>query len=283
VLFPVPRLTDVNKDVQVSPELEEVVRRAMAKDPAQRFSSMREFADALLSTPEGAMMTRTGSSPALGSWSGGESTSRPATQVRGTPLAAASSVPPVTSGRSLWLGLGGVLLLAGLGTGAWVLFPRAPEASLDPAQPRPAELPETTAQAATAPGPELAPEAAPGQPAAEPTLPQPPEPAPTPNRVVLQVNTTPAGAVLMKNDFQVCDATPCDVLAEPDETLVLTAQLGARRGQAKVLAQRDQTISIVLGSAPRKAPQPSAPPPPAEGPKLCEVVVDGLKILRPCN
>src|SRR5690606_25824112 len=101
---------------------------------------------------------------------------------------------------------------------------------------------------------------------------------------------TPSGAVLMKDGFQVCDSTPCEVQTSPNETLVLSAQLGARRGEAKVLPQRDQKISIVLRPAPtakavsKRSPAPeTAPPASAEGPKLCEVVVDGLKILRPCH
>ena len=102
--------------------------------------------------------------------------------------------------------------------------------------------------------------------------------------VRLQVITTPPGAVLFKDDFQVCDSTPCEVRAEVDENLVLTARLGNRTGRAKVLAQRDQRISIALAPAPkaRKPATTAAAPAPESSPKLCEVVVDGLKILRPC-
>src|SRR5690606_40941261 len=96
--------------------------------------------------------------------------------------------------------------------------------------------------------------------------PEDPQPAP----VVLHVTTTPSGAVLFKDEFQVCDSTPCEVLAEPNETLVLTAQLGGRRAQAKVLAQRDQKITITLPTSASK-PRSTATSAPAE-PKMCEVL-----------
>lgn len=280
VLFPVPRLSEVNPDASVSESLEAVVRQAMAKDPAMRFGSMREFAEALLQTPE-AQGLQSGGHPILGAGRvEPEGTARMMTQVRGTPLTATSSVATPKGRRSVWLALGAVAL-AGGGASAWLLRGTwMPLGGTEPAAEAPVEAdPPAPAAAAVAAPPE------------EPPTPEhdeePEEPKAAP--VVLQVSTTPSGAVLMKDDFQVCDSTPCEVLAEPNETLVLTAQLGGRRGQAKVLAQRDQKISIVLPAAtPKAAPRPAAKTPaapsaPAESPKLCEVVVDGLKILRPCR
>jgi hypothetical protein len=82
---------------------------------------------------------------------------------------------------------------------------------------------------------------------------------------------------LLKNGFQVCDATPCEVLATPAETLEFQALKGALKGTAKVLAQRDQKVTIKLQGAPLSAPAK------ASSPRLCEVEVDGLKILRACK
>jgi serine/threonine-protein kinase len=281
VLFPIPRLADVNKDVQVSPELENVVRQAMAKDPAARFGSMREFAEALLSTPEAAAA---GTGGTLGAWRGPGHAPRGVTQVRGTPLTATTTPEPtVDRAPARWALAGGtatVLIAAGVfaffrfgGSDKTVaqvaVSPEvSPAAPATPADPAPAE------PAPTAPAPEAA--ATPSADTAASAAPA------TPSAVVLSVTTTPPGAVLLKDGFQVCDATPCDVRAEPNETLVLSAQLGPRRGEAKVLAQRDQKISITLLQQPSKAPKKTTPAP-AEGPKLCEVVVDGLKILRPCQ
>ena len=93
----------------------------------------------------------------------------------------------------------------------------------------------------------------------------------------LSVATEPIGAILLKNGFQVCDQTPCEVLADPAETVEFQAVKGRLKGSAKVLAQRDQKVTIQLqGPAFAKAPVPAAQ-------KLCEVEVDGLKILRACK
>jgi hypothetical protein len=77
---------------------------------------------------------------------------------------------------------------------------------------------------------------------------------------------------LMKNGFQVCDATPCEVTASVNETLELAGEKGKLMGKAKVLAQKDQRVTIKLTA-------PVAAPPRA---RMCEVEIDGLKILRPC-
>jgi hypothetical protein len=76
----------------------------------------------------------------------------------------------------------------------------------------------------------------------------------------------------------VCDSTPCEVLATPNETLEFQAAKGALKGIAKVLAQRDQKVTIKLSAA-------SAPPVKHDTPatRMCEVEVDGLKILRACK
>jgi hypothetical protein len=125
-----------------------------------------------------------------------------------------------------------------------------------------------------------------------PVAPPAPSAAPTPSAVPatsseatvaptsairLDVTTDPSGATLLKNGFQVCDSTPCEVLATPAETLEFQAVKGGLKGTAKVLAQRDQKVTIKLSGA-----HASAPPKPA-GSRMCEVEVDGLKILRACK
>jgi hypothetical protein len=89
--------------------------------------------------------------------------------------------------------------------------------------------------------------------------------------ITLDVTTDPAGATITKNGFQVCDETPCQVLAALNETLELEAEKGALRAKARVLAQRDQKVSMKLVGQARPRT------------RLCEVEVDGLKILRPCQ
>src|SRR5262249_29892875 len=56
LMHPIPSLVDsAPPGFYCSPDLEAVVRRALAKDPEQRFKTMNELAEALLLTPEGAM------------------------------------------------------------------------------------------------------------------------------------------------------------------------------------------------------------------------------------
>ncbi|HLV65860.1 MAG TPA: hypothetical protein VKY73_08605, partial [Polyangiaceae bacterium] len=104
----------------------------------------------------------------------------------------------------------------------------------------------------------------------------PPETTPAavgvlPATVRLDVTTDPPGATLKKDGFQVCDATPCTVVVDKNESLVLNATKGSLRGTARVLAQDDQRVAITLAARPKPRP------------RLCEVEVDGLKILRPCK
>ena len=66
-------------------------------------------------------------------------------------------------------------------------------------------------------------------------------------------------------------AADAHVLATPNETLELSATKGGLRGNAKVLAQRDQKVTIKLQGAARPAV------------RMCEVMQGDLKILRPCN
>jgi hypothetical protein len=94
--------------------------------------------------------------------------------------------------------------------------------------------------------------------------------------VKLTVQTEPAGAVLQKDGFQICDSTPCEIELETGAAVQLEATLGNRRGQTKVLAHKDQSVLIPLRVAGSKSKE-------ARKQKLCEVTVGGLKILRPCS
>ncbi len=283
VLFAVPRLSEVSPDLVVSNELEEVMRRALAKDPAARFGSMRELAEALLQVPEAANLSAERASQSA--WrvrvapaSSPSAASSPAvTQVNGTPLSASDDVAPKRGKRGVWLGAGAAVAAAAVGA---YLFTQGTGASAAGSHGSPVQPSGSTESKRDENGSaSLLPSASTASSASATA--QPSEPA----RVPLHVITSPSGALVQKDGFQVCDATPCDVLASPNETLVLTAQLGDRRGEAKVLAQREQSVSITLRPAPgrpKAAPRPETPRA-SQGAALCEVVVDGLKILRPCQ
>ena len=81
---------------------------------------------------------------------------------------------------------------------------------------------------------------------------------------------------MKKDGFQVCDSTPCEVQLDEGAAVQLEASLGNRRGETKVLAHKDQSVTIALRASGNKA---SAAP----KQKLCEVNVGGLKVLRPCS
>lgn len=318
---PVPPMRSVAPELSISPELEAVVLRALAKQPDERFASMSEVAHALLATPEGARVGgRMGSIPdatasqfvsaagvsGLGSPTAAQFGSQPPGAAPGSPTAAqfvgpggdmtraptavaaltvasaetrastqleaeTSLAPPKKSGAGAWVAVLAVLALGGAG-GAFLLLrePGAPALAASHAPPagspaEPARPVASTAEPTVAPGTASA-------------------PVPTPaGKVKLEVVTEPPGAVVTKNGFQVCDATPCEVLADADETFELEASKEKLRGKAKVLAQKDQRVSIKLEAAPTGGAGAGGPrPPQPPKPRLCEVEVDGIKILRPC-
>lgn len=301
-----PSMRSVYPDLQLSNELEGVVQRALAKDPLQRYQTMNELAQALASTPEGQYAgvrgpySQVGAADARGSYAppgaspnptaqqfvagaGGAQSPAPqltdaaraAVTLQGAPTGVearaetqlggeAATRPPTKSGSGavVALALLGVLVVGG-GAAAFVLHGSGTTPIEASAQVKAAEPPAPTPVAAELPT--AAPSAVPVAPSAAPAPPAVPE-------VKLEVVTDPPGATLMKDGFQVCDATPCEVTAAVNETLELSGEKGSLKGKAKVLAQKDQRVTIKL-VAPVVAPK---------GPRMCEVEMDGLKILRPC-
>jgi len=282
-------------DMGVSNELEAVVLKALAKDPEQRFQSMSEFGHALQQTPEGRVaaplaglvpiprVTRDSFRPArvsdattqqhyvlttpqavissLHGAQGSTSSDEPLDAFAPTPL------PPRPSRLPL-----AVVLLGALGITGFLVWHRLPRASWP--------APKTSIPMVAL---------MPAQSAAHRESADAAVPVNTANQVqvangarpiTLAVSTEPSGALLFKNSFQVCDSTPCDITADLNEAMELEGRKGTFKGTLRVLAQRDQSVSIVLLPAPPVARKPKSSDSKA---KLCEVVVDGLKILRPCT
>jgi serine/threonine-protein kinase len=300
-----PPMPAVFPELRISPELQAVIAHGLEKSPELRYQSMNEFAHALLATPEGSGVGRTSLAP--GPMTDGASyafvppgsptsaqfhkpnTLGPAVQ-QGTPSSGVRSTTPIellsrsadtqassantvvgqrNSGVGVALAVGAVLLVFAGGAGAF--FALRGKGAVAEAPP-----PPSAAQAVTAPrqAPPPDPTSVAPPPVTASVTPPASATVTVASLVRLDVVTEPPGATLFKNGFQVCDATPCEVTADPNETLSLEARKGAQKGTAKVLAQRDQKVAIRLaGGAPR----------PASGPRMCEVEVDGLKILRPCQ
>ena len=301
---PLPNMRSRFPDLAITPQLQLVIERALAKDPEQRFQSMNDFSAALLLTPEGArfgsIRPPQAALPQPGAAAGGPiqvpdfPPSSPVPQISlaelqkdASPTLVAGTPPPPDSGaraqtqlgaealgpasfrpRRRWGLAAATLLLLGGGAVAAVLF--GPELRAGAVSTRPEPPLRRSPQA-----PEPAPAPQVEAPAAAPQ-PAPPASAIAP-QVVLHVRTTPPAALLLKNGFQVCDSTPCDLNVAADETVVLEARRGTLRGGAKVIAQREQSVIIQLTN-----PAPSRAASTASKERLCEVEVDGLKILRPC-
>lgn len=283
----VPTFSDVSPDLEVSAQLEHTVLKALEKDPEDRYPSMKEFAAALVRTPEG-RKART----RISSISDEDDDERSKALIENSRYpkppqgadtamfgsAGESSVYPPTDEpvelprSSSKVGLA-ILLLAAAGAAAGGYFILGKNEGAGVGTP-PSEVDER----AVAP-PVVETE---DSPSTDVDL-RSTDDAPTPvaHEVILDISTVPEGAIVKKDGFQVCDSTPCELSVRPGEAVTLTAEKGAARGEAKVLAQKNQDVAIRL-----KAPQATRPVPrPAPPPKatLCEVMVDGIKILRPCE
>jgi eukaryotic-like serine/threonine-protein kinase len=312
---PMPPMRDVNVELAISSELQAVIEKALAKDPDQRFQSMNELGRALVATPEGKSFARLGSIPDANIANFIPATAAPGPSVAPGPSAAPTAVQfpahaearvyelstprkseaaaraetqldaethpprvPVKSHGS-WLFVG--LLVAGAAAASvyvWryrrVEAPRSELATEAPTQHSSAAIvPPTASSPATA--------------SAEPSS----SVAPIAS-VHLDVKTEPPGAVLLKDGFQVCDSTPCQVSVAPGDTLELEAKKGVLHGTAKVLAESDQQVRIRLAAATRTTPAPPpkpAPPPPkpttAPMEKLCTHYnpKTGIQEVVPCK
>lgn len=311
VLAPVPPLTTYRPDLALSDELEAVLLRMLEKNPEDRFQNMKEVARALLATPEGrelqAQLSQAGADIDLATdlLSSTESTvdsmgrRRSARTASGHPppilepeparatvlLGSRDRTPPgrevvaASERRSRFAlpRLAGIfaLVVVTVGGAAWVAAALAPTfglarpaRSLAP-QPAAGEAPKKPTTEASSVRMAASSQRAAPLPKAEEVAP----PAAS-NSVKLRVVTEPEAAVLFRDDFQVCDRTPCEIEVEPGAAVSLLARKGSAVGVAKVRAQTDQTVSVPLKAPVKKAPSTQ---------QLCEVNVDGLKILRPCQ
>jgi serine/threonine-protein kinase len=292
----------------ISPELEAAILQALAKTPGQRQPNMDALAEQLQLTPEGERLMDVVRQSGPLSFSGIPSPRRSAPVPEDTERASQAPLPLIKPARAStnleavsasqptplsqprpslppgrrkalpWvltgvvLGLLGLVVMVGMSRSRPTVAP-VPAASLA------APPAESTAPVLAPTSASVVPPVAP--PAASPVVSAQATPA-----VALHVVTVPPGAVVLKGDFQVCDASPCDLQVAPNEAVELVATRAGLRGVAKVLAQRNQTVLIRLvqptgGAMPKPTGASSgrnvAPVP------MCEFTDGDLKILRPCK
>jgi len=288
---PTPLMNVICPEVGISSSLQRVIMRALEKDPTVRHQTMLEFAEAISTSTDAAVLgyrprvvtasehpilsaAHAPSTPTQSQFS--PSRPLPASPAPGrardteaaraeTLIGAEANTPsPTPRGKRPWV----TALVAGIavsGAAAWFFTHRSRGSTNPMPETRAALAPVSVAPTSAGPAISAAPLAS-ERAAVTPTI-----------FIHLDVATEPSGAILLKNGFQVCDQTPCEVVVAPAETVEFQAAKGPLKGSAKVLAQRDQKVTIKL-----LAPVPAAAPKPAAE-RLCEVEVDGLKILRACK
>lgn len=304
----VPPMRSWAPNLDISPELEAAVMKALAKNPDERYQSMSELGRALQQSPEGRsavplaallpipQVTRDTFRPARGTAAvtaphfslepaGGQRTSASRIEAQSDPFASGSETtivstegiesslfgPSKNSRRRIWtLTLLSVTFLLG-GVSLVFLSAHSGHDGLVP------NTSHTASAAVVVPMP-----AASKPVAVEAGMPHIViTPGSADQQVTLTASTEPPGALLFKDGFQVCDSTPCTLTVNAREAMELEGRKGTFKGVLKVLAQRDQSVNIVLIPAPSMVRRPAKSS--STKSKLCEVVVDGLKILRPCS
>jgi len=342
----VPPVGQVNPVVHLSPALEEVVHKALEKDPNLRYATMIEFSNAMSRTPEGCNARDRQSLPLLvvqdsvEEFRSERSNLLPSNPLGSSPLASAPEPPTISDVTATRKGGGGTPLL---GTAAPVVSGQT-FAKVESVGTKGGQTPQSSLKAltwgavgtlfvvlgvggslylqsvgsswgslvsqkvskTTVASPVFTKKVSqegdfgqgkserPAQAVVQDELVPSPAPPPVKGDVVLHIVTAPSGGIVRKDGFQVCDAAPCDLTVQFNEAVILTAQKANMKGEAKVLAQKDQNVAIQLfaprptrkrkrkktASAPSRL---SSPAPAAKPPALCEVMVDGIKILRPCK
>jgi eukaryotic-like serine/threonine-protein kinase len=285
-----------------SPELENVVQKALAKSPNDRYRTMGDLVDALLTTPEGSLdetlkpagprfasvapppmnpnqvVAETDFKLAPASVSIVPPGARPYDNSQATladmPAVASATptIPPrrkTSSAAPLFVIMAlAMVLIAGGGFAAYKLATGSasttdPKPTVTAPEPKPTASPIETATVKTVPSPSVSAE---------------------PAQVTIHVETTPTGALIErevgKDWVEVCDKSPCDVkVPQGSGTVHLRASLNGGKVEKKLLADHDAKAEL-------KIPAKAAPPPTNSGgntQNLCEVILDeGIKVWRPC-
>ena len=262
-----PAMRQVNPAIQLSPAIEEVIVRAMAKDLEQRFRSMDEVLAALKRAGGGAVtatisgagtgdyrsLSASGSGPHVTSplGTGGPSPaylsaatpSDPASAR--SPLAVTSDTPGANAPASLSAGRNGSkgMLIAAV-VGALAIAGVIGFVALRPTL--------GTASTAAQPATTTATPAAATVAAADPAA---PTAAPAVAFVKVRINSDPDGASVKEDGVELCGTTPCEILykgsdADPAREHKLTLAHGGYHAETRTVRVGDSPVTFKLAPMP---------------------------------
>ena len=243
----------------VSALLDQVIVRALAKEPDERFACAADLVAALAQIAAPISVEVTAPAPTL--MASHARAAHPTTL--GAAAAAASG--PITSPRRRWPWAAAALAVAVAAGGTFALASRA------------ADTPDVARAASVPPAPPLA--ALPVAIAPAPVLPPPVAPPPAPvaiaptAKITIKLDSDPIGAEVYRMPQGVrIGSTPLAYAVDPiaGELVLLVKKRGYADQQVIVPADRDDDRTIALvrqaSAAPRKPPTaPTKPPPPPTG------------------
>lgn len=257
-----PSLREVNPNVQVSPNLESVIYKALSKDANDRFQSMEEIVRAIAEELGDVTLTRGATSGGIAPASvrGTPEThagfgGKPETPVlRGPrvldpqavstdefPLHGQPGAPAKSGGRGMLFGGVGIVGLCGVAAAVW--FSSSPDSN-------------GTTPLANATDTSLSKVVVPQAPTAQPALGQPGTVADAGSgsvavvggKVQLLVKTDPASAFVFIEDKLACGPTPCSFFTDRGVPVTIRAKSGNLQGVNQVLPTQDaQEVEILLG------------------------------------
>ena len=270
---PPPPLTDTFPGCEASPELESIIFRCIAKDPAERFASMDDVLAALKRTGSGALTGTMMGAPATGEY--GSAAGALLTGSGSGPHAARSSNPGIlgTTGSGPLAGTStpsvypekksgkGAIIAVGLvvAVGAAAAFAWTRSKAEDSAAAAATSAPPSTASATAAPTPTPTPTVDAEAERAKKIAAQ---------KAVVKVETEPSGGIVRlkdKDGQELCKDTPCEVSfagedATPGREVKLYATKKGHTGETKTIKiGNDERVTIKLaplGGAPVGRPQP---------------------------
>jgi serine/threonine-protein kinase len=229
-----PRLSSSGLTIPVPPDLDAVVERALAKEPDQRFASMKEVHDALVAVAVSCGFPWL--SPA-GRDSGASATRRPALSVPAPVVRRGPSQAVVAAAGAVAMGLGAAGLI-------WQLLAPSGASSTERA-----DVVERPGGHSLPAEPQRGPE------------PEPAPPVPAPETIAVSLTSTPPGAEVFRGEHRV-GATPIiDRLPRSDGAVEYRFVLpGHQPTTESVVPSEDRTLRVHLRAS-RRGPGGSGGPP----------------------